>query len=92
MGLPQTTIRALLNRIQWDSKFGKGRFDIAWYDRIADDIVRSPLPRARRQNVGTFGIDVADDQTGESVAIPYHRVRQVYRNGKLIWTRKTKPR
>jgi uncharacterized protein (UPF0248 family) len=34
----------------------------------------------------------AFDQEGNLVAIPFHRIRKVYRDGRLIWSRDSAPR
>jgi uncharacterized protein (UPF0248 family) len=79
-------IRKLLSRIRWDREFGQGEFEIGYYDRVAGEIVRVPFrelvlePEAR----DSFGLL---DQEGVHQRIPFHRVREVYRNGECIWQR-----
>lgn len=36
-------IQELLNRIRWDESFGKGDFEIGYYDRVDGTINRVPL-------------------------------------------------
>jgi uncharacterized protein (UPF0248 family) len=76
----------LLHRIRWDREFGRGRFALAYYDRVlaADTIVdfSSVTFDAQRPDTFTF-----TDPEGVAHHIPLHRVRTVYRNGEIIWSR-----
>ena len=79
-------IHEVLSRIRWDRDFGRGRFEIGYYDRMAGTIRRVALqeivfPPAERQ------VFEMADETGQLQRIPFHRVREVYRNGQLIWKR-----
>ncbi|MDA8164243.1 MAG: DUF504 domain-containing protein [Desulfobacteraceae bacterium] len=79
-------IRKLLSRIRWDREFGQGEFEIGYEDRVAGEIVRVPfrelvLDLGVRESFGVL------DQEGVFRRIPFHRVREVYRNGKCIWKR-----
>ena len=69
-------IHALLARIRWDPHFGR--------DRIG--LVRVPLDAVRTQAHIGFVFDVVDEE-GIARSIPYHRVRQVFQGGKLVWSR-----
>ncbi|OGV73231.1 MAG: hypothetical protein A3K19_30235 [Lentisphaerae bacterium RIFOXYB12_FULL_65_16] len=97
-----TPIRALLSRIQWDREFGAATFEIGWYDRVADRIVRSLLPERSAVPASHEAVDTAapdphetgnrarlclTDESGIAARIPLHRIREVYRNGELIWQR-----
>jgi uncharacterized protein (UPF0248 family) len=79
-------IRKLLSRIRWDREFGQGEFEIGYYDRVTGKIVRVPFrelviePEERER----FGVL---DQEGVYRRIPFHRVREVHRNGECIWQR-----
>ena len=48
--------------------------------------MRVPLDDVRTESHIGFVFDVVDDE-GVSRSIPYHRVRQVFRDGKLVWSR-----
>jgi uncharacterized protein (UPF0248 family) len=79
-------IRKLLSRIRWDREFGRGEFEIGYFDRVAGEIVRVPfrelvLDSEERESFGLL------DQEGVYRRIPFHRVREVYRNGECIWQR-----
>ena len=79
-------ILELLNRICWDREFGKGIFEIGYYDRMEREIIRVSLEKALLEmgNHATFQLM---DVNEESQTIPFHRVREVYKDGDLIWSR-----
>jgi uncharacterized protein (UPF0248 family) len=79
-------IRQLLDRIRWDPEFGRGDFAIGYYDRVERGIVKVPLARIHLEPGNRFSFTaVAGD--GSVHEVPFHRVREVYRNGELIWER-----
>jgi uncharacterized protein (UPF0248 family) len=78
-------IRELLNRIRWDPEFGRGSFELAYWDRTALELVRVPLSRVDLGTGAEFLTVV--DPDGSTRRVPLHRVRQVFRNGALLWTR-----
>jgi uncharacterized protein (UPF0248 family) len=79
-------IQDLLHRIQWDPEFGQAEFMIGYYDRVARHIVQVPFRRVHLGKGEHFAFDAVDDE-GELHSVPLHRVREVRRNGKLIWRR-----
>jgi uncharacterized protein (UPF0248 family) len=79
-------IHELLNRIKWDNEFGQAEFIIAYHDRFEDDVIRVPLKQLLFEREDHFDFELTDDM-GETHTIPLHRIREVYRNGKLIWHR-----
>ena len=79
-------IQDLLNRIRWDQEFAKGRFEIGYYDRVEKKIIRVPFHALHFEPGDHFAFEITD-ALGEVHSIPYHRVHQVYRDGKLIWDR-----
>ena len=80
-------IHELLNRIRWDESFGRADFVIGYLDHVGDHIVHVNLEDVFYEPEDHFRFDVIDED-GAVHAIPYHRVREVYRNGELIWQRK----
>ena len=79
-------IHELLSRILWDVDFGKADFEIGYLDRMQQRIVRVPLKEI------TFDDDAPStfqfcDQEGETHSVPLHRIKEVYRDGDLIWHR-----
>lgn len=79
-------IHTLLARIRWDPDFGRGRWEIAWLDRARIGLVRMPLEELRTQPGVRFVFDVIDAD-GVTHSVPYHRVREVRRNGEVVWSR-----
>ena len=81
-------IHKLLNRIRWDPEFAKGEFTIGYYDRVLDKIVRIPLGQIFTERGDHFSFELYD-QNGEQHSIPLHRIREVYKDGTLIWRRES---
>lgn len=81
-------IHELLNRIRWDPHFGNARFEIGYYDRVREAVIRVPLAQVHFPS-GTHGPFELVDEDGLTHSIPLHRVRDVYRNGELIWSRQS---
>ncbi len=81
-----TPIQDLLNRIRWDEKFGRGEFVIGYYDRVADRIVKVPFEHVHFPQDEHFAFE-AIESDGSQHSIPYHRVRDVWCDGELIWHR-----
>jgi uncharacterized protein (UPF0248 family) len=79
-------IHLLLARIRWDLAFGRGRWEVAYLDRVRMGLVRLPLSEMRTQAGVRFMFEVVDEE-GVAHSIPYHRVREVRRDGKVIWSR-----
>lgn len=78
-------IQDLLNRIRWDGHYG-GDFVIGYYDRIVGAIVRVRFAEISFPPDDHFAFVVIDAE-GAAHSVPYHRVREVYRDGELIWRR-----
>jgi len=81
-----TPIHELLSRIRWDSGFAHGELIIGYYDRVAGCIVRVPLRQVSFPNGDRF-FCVIHDEEGVAHQVPLHRIREVARNGKVIWRR-----
>lgn len=79
-------LQELLNRIRWDSDFGKGRFELGYYDRVEDRIIIVPWQEVILGAGDHFSFQLIGPE-GESISIPFHRVRRVYKDGQLIWVR-----
>jgi len=81
-----TPIHELLSRIRHDKEFGQGRFEIGCWDRREGRIHRVPFqqivfPAGERRAFELL------DEAGQLRRIPFHRVREVYRDGQRIWQR-----
>lgn len=79
-------IYALLSRIRWDSNFGEGVFELGYYDRVSDSVELVPFAAIDMKPGDHFAFQVINAD-GQRVNIPYHRVRQVFKNGECIWQR-----
>jgi uncharacterized protein (UPF0248 family) len=76
-------IQKLLSRIRWDPVFGTAFFEIEYEDRVIG-MIRIPLERISSIDVISLSIR---DESDRTITIPLHRVKCVYRNGDLIWSR-----
>lgn len=79
-------IQNLLNRIRWDEDFGRAEFVLGYEDHATTGVVKVPLNRIRFDPDARWSFDVTD-AAGVARRIPLHRVREVYRDGELIWQR-----
>lgn len=76
----------LLARIRWDSAFGDASFVLGYYDRVEDRIIRVNLREVRVDPDNRAMLDIRDEE-GVEHSVPLHRVKEVFRNGQLIWHR-----
>lgn len=79
-------IHQLLSRIHWDEAYGDADFVIGYYDRVETRIIPVPLKALRFATGDHFYFEL-EDVDGEIQSIPLHRIRQVFRNGELVWER-----
>lgn len=80
------TIQSLLHRIRWDEAFGRAEFTLGYHDRTRHAIVTLPLARIVVEPGNHFSFTAIEDD-GSVHEVPFHRVREVHRNGELIWQR-----
>ena len=79
-------IQDLLHRMQWDPDFSRADFEIGYFDRLTGKIVRVPFRHLRFEKGEHFAFEAIEDD-GSVHSVPLHRVREVRRNGALIWQR-----
>jgi uncharacterized protein (UPF0248 family) len=79
-------IHELLSRIRWDASFAKGRFVIGYWDRVAGRVLRADLREISWDIDNPTFFDLVDEE-GLVHSIPFHRVREVWRDGSLMWQR-----
>ncbi|MCG6933197.1 MAG: DUF504 domain-containing protein [Gallionella sp.] len=79
-------LHELLSRIQWDTEFGRGEFWIGYLDHARGELVHVPLKEVRHDPDSHFCFDVTDEE-GIAHSVPYHRVKEVWKDGALIWQR-----
>jgi uncharacterized protein (UPF0248 family) len=79
-------IHELLSRIRWDPEFGVDHFELGYHDRVENRIMRVPIHDVviPEENSHVFEL-IGDD--GQSIRIPFHRVREVFKDGVVIWQR-----
>jgi uncharacterized protein (UPF0248 family) len=79
-------IHELLNRIRWDPEFAKGSFELGYYDRTENRIIIVSLQELTfpEESPSTFQLV---DPEGQVHCVPFHRVREVYKNAQRIWHR-----
>ncbi len=79
-------IEKLLHRIRWDESFGRGALTIGYLDRVAGGIVRVPFSEVRLVAGPRMALEFVGDDGGLRT-VPLHRIREVWRDGVLIWER-----
>ena len=79
-------IHELLNRIRWDPEFARGNFQLGYYDRAEDRTILVPFKEVSfpAESPQTFQLT---DAEGQRHHIPFHRVREVYKDSQRIWHR-----
>ena len=79
-------IHELLNRIRWDPEFAMGEFQLGYFDRAENRIILVSLKEVTfpDDNPQTFQLT---DLEGQLHRIPFHRVREVYKDFQRIWHR-----
>jgi uncharacterized protein (UPF0248 family) len=83
-----TPIHELLSRIRWDKEFGQGRFEIGYFDRYEREVYRVALQEVTFPKDERHTFEVLDE-SGQARRIPFHRVREVVKDGQVIWQRPT---
>jgi uncharacterized protein (UPF0248 family) len=84
--IAMTPIHEVLNRIRWDKEFAKGAFQLGYYDRTEDRIILVSLTELNfpSDNSQTFELT---DAEGQIHRVPFHRVRELYKDSQRIWHR-----
>jgi uncharacterized protein (UPF0248 family) len=81
-----TPIHELLARIRYDREYGKGRFEIGYFDRQEGKVQRVAFRLITFPESDRRVLELADE-FGRTCRIPFHRVREVWRGGVIIWQR-----
>ena len=81
-----TPLHELLSRIRWDGAFGAAQFELGYYDRVADRIVRVDLRDLSFDPENRAMLRLVDEE-GHARSVPMHRVKEVWRNERVIWRR-----
>jgi len=80
------SIHELLERIHMDTEFGCGYFEIGYSDRREKEIIRVSFREVTQLPGKKFSFHVFDED-GIAQCVPMHRIREVYKDGDLIWKR-----
>ena len=70
--------------MQWDREFDRSACEIGYYDRLLEKIIRIPFTKIICPHNVRKTVQVMDCE-GEIHFIPLHRIREVYKDGRLIW-------
>ncbi|WP_455211738.1 DUF504 domain-containing protein [Kaarinaea lacus] len=79
-------VQEILNRIRWDEDFANHHFTIAYYDRLEKNLITVDFNDLQFSPDDHFCFYCVD-RFGEIHSIPYHRVKEIYSDGILIWHR-----
>ena len=79
-------IQELLSRIRWDNAFASGNFEIGYYDRVERKIIQVPFQQVHMTSGDHFSCQVTDPD-GYVHDVPFHRIKEVRKDGLLIWHR-----
>jgi uncharacterized protein (UPF0248 family) len=79
-------IHELLNRIRWDAEFAKGDFQLGYYDRAENHIILVSLKEVTFPENAPKTLQLSDLE-GKIHRVPFHRVREVYKDSQCIWHR-----
>lgn len=74
-------IHEILSRIRWDATFARSRFVIGYWDGLHADLREVTWDA---DNPTFFELL---NEEGVAHSVPFHRVREVWRDGNLIWQR-----
>lgn len=77
------TIKALLNKINWDKNLRKQDYFLYYHDRISHD-----LKQLRFIDINNIdGNFIIINKDNKKTHIPLHRIKKVKQNSKTIWER-----
>jgi uncharacterized protein (UPF0248 family) len=79
-------IHELLSRIRWDSDFAKGTFELGYYDRTENQVIMVPFRDVTFPTDSPETFQITDTE-GQVHRVPFHRVREVYKDSQRIWHR-----
>ena len=80
------SIHELLDRIHRDTEFGRGYFEIGYFDRTEKEIIRVAFNEVTQLPGNKFSFHVFDED-GIAHCVSMHRVQELYKDGELIWKR-----
>ena len=79
-------VHEMLNRIRWDPEFAKGNFELGYYDRAEGRVILISLKEVAFPDDSPQTFQISDAE-GKIHRIPFHRVREVYKDSQRVWHR-----
>lgn len=79
-------VQEILSRIRWDANLAADEFKIGYYDRVEQHLIVVTFKDLIFAKGDHFAFEVIDHE-GAIHSVPYHRVKTIYKNGRLIWHR-----
>ncbi|WP_349431458.1 DUF504 domain-containing protein [Methylomarinum sp. Ch1-1] len=79
-------VQKILSRIRWDEHLAGHDFKIGYYDRVERRLIVVPFKEIIFPKNEHFSFEVVD-QEGRVHSVPYHRVKAIYQDDRLIWHR-----
>jgi len=77
------SIKDLLNKVKWDKKEEPSDYTVVYEDKLEKKYKEIAYNKIKKIE-GAF---MVLDREGEEVNIPLHRVKQVRKNGMVVWNR-----
>jgi uncharacterized protein (UPF0248 family) len=74
-------VKDFLNKIKWDPNLKKEEFEIFYEDRILKKMIGIRFKDIKEINDGFILIK----KENEEVNIPLHRIKEIKKNGKIVW-------
>lgn len=79
-------VHELLNRIHWDTEFGKGEFELWFLNHVGEQLLKLSFHNITFVPGDHYFFHYLDEE-GTEHNVPFHRIKAVYKNGELIWHR-----
>ena len=79
-------IHELLNRIRWDTEFARGNFELGYFDRVENRVIVVAFQELEFSHDDPQAFRLRDAE-GRLHRVPFHRVREVYKDGQRLWQR-----
>jgi uncharacterized protein (UPF0248 family) len=79
-------IQDLLNRIRWDAEFARGQFELGYFDRVEGRVIVVLFQAVEFPPDDPRAFRVVDAK-GSLHHVPFHRFREVFKDGQCIWRR-----
>ena len=78
------TIRQLIDKIEWDTRENPDDYNFYYYDRIEKKLLAFAWCEIIKKQDQFLEVQIGADTS----MIPMHRIKEVRKKGKLVWSRK----